>query len=144
MSKYLTGIDGTLYCDGAKVGRVSDWSFSGEVDALETTTLGDYARTFASGVQSYSGSCSVFCYEDDLGQLESFALTGDVLRTSATQYNSKHRLKLLVKGQAKDRAIECDVVITSVGVEASAGDVIKAEIEFVVTSGLIAAGLGVL
>lgn len=144
MSKYLTGIDGALYCDGTKVGRVSDWSFSGEVDALETTTLGDYAKTFASGVQSYSGSCSVFCYEDEIGQLESSVLTGDVIRTGATPYDRKHRLKLQVKGQVKNREIECDVVITSVDFEAAAGDVMKADISFVVTGGLIAAGLGVI
>lgn len=143
MSKYLSGIDGALYCDGSRVARVRDWSLTGNVEALETTTLADAAKTFMNGVQSYSGQCSVFCYEDNAGVLQSTALVNSVMRVGATPNSLKHRLKLAVNGQAKERAIECDVLITEVGIGASAGDVISANISFVVTGGLVTAGLGV-
>lgn len=144
MSKFLTGIDGALYCDGARIARVRDWSLTGSVDALETTTLADSAKTFASGVQSYSGQCSAFCYENEVGELEAAVMTGDVLRTTATPYDRKHRLKLTVNGQGKDRALECDVVITGVSVGAAAGEAVAANISFVVTGNLLDAGLGVI
>ena len=44
MAKQFTGIDGALYLDGNKVGKITEWSFDGEVDTLECTTLGDFAR----------------------------------------------------------------------------------------------------
>jgi hypothetical protein len=144
MGRYLSGIDGALFCDGTKLGRVSNWSFTGNVDALESTTLGDTARAYVSGVESYSGSCTVFLYEDDAGALQASALTGDVLRTTAKPHGLKHRLKLAVAGQTKERAIECDVVITAVQMQAAAGDVLTAAVDFVVTGNLIGAGLGVI
>ena len=37
MAKQFTGIDGALFADGNKVGRVSSWTFAGTAAALSTS-----------------------------------------------------------------------------------------------------------
>ena len=63
MAKQFTGIDGALYADGNKVARVSNWSFNATAAPLNTTTLGDFATTSIYGIQSFTGTCSVYYCE---------------------------------------------------------------------------------
>ena len=60
MAKQFTGIDGALYADGNKVARVSAWTFGATATTLNTTTLGDFAATSIYGIQSFTGSCSLY------------------------------------------------------------------------------------
>src|SRR6056300_1218939 len=103
MAKQYTGIDGALYADGAKVGRVSDWSFNAEADTLETTSLGDFARDYVYGVQSFSGSATVFYYENNSNAIEGASLLSDVVRTSATPTDPTHQLELRFENGSKTR-----------------------------------------
>jgi hypothetical protein len=137
MGNYLTGIDGALYADGVKVGRVKGWTFSGSVAQFETTNLGSTAKTYVSGIQDYSGSCTVHLHEENAGALPSSRLTDGVLATTATPHDKKHRIRLAAGGRLSKREIEADVLITSVQLQASAGDVLTAAIDFTVTGGLL-------
>lgn len=139
MGNYLTGIDGALYADGVKVGRVKGWEFNGSVAQLETTNLGDTAKTYVNGIQEYSGSCTVYLHEESADALPSNRLTDGVLTTAATPHDKKHRIKLAAGGRLNKREIEADVLITSVQLQASAGDVLTAAISFTVTGGLLGA-----
>ena len=84
MAKHYTGIDGALYADGNKVARVSAWTFDGNVASLPTTTLGDYAATSVYGIQSYSGSCTIYYYEKDAGAVEGSLLMTDAAHNADT------------------------------------------------------------
>lgn len=138
MAKFYSGTDGRLSVDGVVIGKVSAWSFSGSKQALETTTLADSAATYCNGRQSYSGSCEVFYYADANGQLPSKPMLSDVLRTAAATPNQKRRLVL----SAGERKLEFDALITDVGLEASAGEVMSASIAFVVSGQLVDASIG--
>jgi hypothetical protein len=138
MAKFYTGTDGNLSIDGAKVGKVSSWSFDGSVEALSTTTLGDSAATYRAGRQSYSGSCEVLYYANDQGQLTAAPLLGDVLRTGAVPPDQKRRLELT----AGNRKLSFDALITSVSTGLQVGDVMRASVSFVVCGPLVDASLG--
>jgi hypothetical protein len=138
MAKYYNGTDGSLSVDGVVIGKVRNWSFTGSVDALGTTTLADSAATYRSGRQSYSGSCDVLYYADGQGAVVSKPLLSDVLRTGAVAPSQKRRLVLA----ASARKLEFDAVITNVQIGASAGEVMQASISFVVTGQLVDASMG--
>jgi len=61
---YFSGKDGSLYVDGTRLARVSGWSLSASVEALETTDLGASERSYAHGLKAATGSASIFYYED--------------------------------------------------------------------------------
>ena len=74
MARQYSGIDGRLLVDGNNVGKVRNWTINGSVDTLETTSLADFARDYSAGLQSYSGSATLFYYENDSGVIEGAAL----------------------------------------------------------------------
>ena len=139
MAKQFTGIDGSLYLDGAKVAKVRNWNLSASADTLETTTLGDFAKTYVYGVQSFSGSCTALYYEDDANKIAASGLLSDVLRTTATPTQPTHVLELRLEGGASPRRVSFSVLLNQVEIAASAGEIIEASISFTVTGALTAA-----
>jgi hypothetical protein len=138
MGKVYTGIEGSLFVDGQKVGKVRKWTFDGDAEALETTTLGDYAPTYRYGRQSYAGSCTLYYYRNKTGVIEGKTLFGALLRTGRIDPDQKYRLRLV----AADRSVEFDALITSFGIGAEQGDVMSADVSFVVSGPLIEASMG--
>jgi hypothetical protein len=136
MSKQFSGIDGSLYADGNKVGRVSSWTFAGTAAALPTTTLGDYAATAIYGIQSFSGSCSVYYYEKDGGSIDGSGLMSDVMRTTQTPTEPTHELILRYANGATTHEVKFKCLLNSVTIAATAGEIVAAEIAFQVTGPL--------
>ena len=136
MAKQFTGIDGALYADGNKVGRVSSWTFNASAAPLATTTLGDFAATAIYGIQSFSGSCSVYYYEKDGGSIEGSALMGDVMRTTQTPTEPTHELILRYQNGASTHEVKFKCLLNDVSIGAAAGEIVMAEISFQVTGPL--------
>jgi len=132
MAKQFTGIDGALLVDGVKVAKVSDWSFDGSVNLLETTTLGDYARNYVSGIQQFNGSAKLFYYENAANKIEGSALMDDVLRTTQTPTEPTHTMELQLNNGAQARKIAFKCALNQVQVSASAGEIIEASVSFTV------------
>ena len=138
MAKFYTGTDGSLSVDGTVIGKVSQWSFDGTVASLDATTLADTAATFRAGRQSYTGSCEVMYYADNLGRVAAAPLLGDVLRTGAVPPNQKRRFVL----KAGPRQLSFDALITDVSTGVEVGSVMRASVSFVVCGPLVDASLG--
>ena len=136
MAKYFTGIDGALFADGNKVATVSSWDFSANAASLGTTTLGDYAETAIYGIQSFSGSCTLFYYEKDGGSIEGGALLGDVIRTTQTPTIPTHELVLRYENGAKTHEVKFKCLLNQVQIAASAGDIVTAQVTFQATGPL--------
>ena len=141
MAKQYTGIDGCLYANSVKIARVSNWSFSAEADTLETTSLGDYARDYVYGVQSFSGSATIFYYENDSNQIEGKTLLSDLIRTTQTPTEPTHELELQFRNGSVNRSVKFKCALNSVQIAASTGEIITAGIDFTVCGPLIAATL---
>ena len=141
MAKQYTGIDGALYVDDVKIARVSDWSFSGTAETLETTSLGDFARDYVYGVQSFSGSATVFYYENASNQIEGKSLLSDVIRTTQTPTEPTHVLELKFNNGSKSRNVKFKCVLNEVQISAVTGEIIQSQISFTVCGPLVTAAL---
>ena len=121
---FFSGRDGSLYADGVRVARVSDWSLSSSVEALETTDLGMNERSYTPGLKSASGTCNVFYHNDD-----PVPLLKRVVQAGAATDADIVRLSLRW-GQKK---IDVDALITQAGLSCQVGSVMQAAISFNVT-----------
>ena len=139
MAKQFTGIDGELLADGNKVGRVSSWSFDAQVATLPTTTLGDFATTAIYGLQTFSGSCSVYYYETDAGAIDGAVLMTDAIRTTQTPAEPTHELILRYKNGATVHEVQFKCLLTSVALAASSGEIARAQISYQETGPLLTA-----
>lgn len=142
MAKQYTGIDGALYVDDVRVARVSEWSFLANADVLETTSLGDFARDYIYGVQSFTGSATIFYYENASNLIEGRTLITDVVRTTQTPTEPTHVLELRFSGGSTNRAVKFKCVLNTVEITATTGEIIQASISFTVCGALTTANLG--
>ena len=134
--KYFSGIDGSFYADGNKVATVSSWTFSANAAALNTTTLGDFATTSIYGIQSFTGSCTLYYYEKDAGAIDGSALLSDVMRTTQTPTNPTHELVLRYDNGAKTHEVKFKCLLNQVQIAAAAGEIVTAAVNFQVTGPL--------
>jgi hypothetical protein len=135
--KYFSGIDGSFYADGNKIARVSAWTFSANAAALDTTTLGDFATTAVYGIQSFTGSCTLYYYEKDAGAIDGGTeLMSDVFRTTQTPTNPTHELVLRYDNGAKTHEVKFKCLLNQVQIAATAGDIVTASVNFQVTGPL--------
>ena len=139
MAKQFTGIDGSLYADGNRVARVSSWTFAASAASLNTTSLGDFATTAIYGIQSFTGSCSLYYYERNGGSIEGAALMSDVMRTTQTPTEPTHELRLRYDNGARTHEVRFTCLLNSVSIGAAAGEIITAEVSFQVTGPLTTA-----
>ncbi len=58
------GSAGSLSIGGSSVAQVQNWSVTHNAEMLETTSLGQGARTFSKGLESFEGSCEALVTED--------------------------------------------------------------------------------
>ena len=135
--KYFTGIDGSFYADGNKIARVSSWTFAANAASLNTTTLGDFATTAIYGIQSFTGSCTLYYYEKDAGAIDGGTeLMSDVFRTTQTPTNPTHELVLRYENGARTHEVKFKCLLNQVQIAATAGDIVTANVNFQVTGPL--------
>ena len=132
MAHQYSGIDGQLLIGGTRIGKVKNWSFTGSFETLETTNLGASARTYSAGVQSYSGSATLFYYENSAKRIEGHDLFDHVIRTSRTPEDGTTELRLRFANGSKTREIRFKCFLNQVEVAATAGEIVEANITFTV------------
>lgn len=119
--------------NGTVLGLARDISLSITKDALETTTLGDRDRTYVSGLRGATGSCSLLF--DDSDTLVASLLNRITANTADTEDGN-----LTFNFAANGARFVLPVIITSVGMTASSGDLVAADVEFQVTGPLPTGG----
>ena len=140
MAKYFTGTDGAFLVDGKQTAKIANWSFSAQTSTLETTTLGKYAREYIAGIQSFSGSASLYYYVDSNDVLDGKDLIEEVIRTNAPDQTPQHSLTLRLQ-EVPQRQVTLKVLITSVNIAAAVGELVTAQISFTGTEPLSDASL---
>ena len=140
MAKYFTGTDGAFLVDGKQTAKIANWSFSAQTSTLETTTLGKYAREYIAGIQSFSGSASLYYYVDSDDVLDGKDLIEEVIRTNAPDQTPQHSLTLRLQ-EVPQRQVTLKVLITSVNIAAAVGELVTAQISFTGTEPLSDASL---
>ena len=136
MSKYFTGIDGTLSVDGKTVARAREIQIQGSIETLETTTLADNESTYIQGRRAYTGSCTIYYYEDTNGVLQEASILQNIFSTTTPSKTRTFQFQVTLGGQYKDRVLAFNAYINSIDMAFTAGDVISAGIGFTVSGPL--------
>ena len=139
MAGFYSGKEGELFIDGTKVAKVRSWSFNMNQAVLETVSLEDTDRTIIHGTRSYTGSASVYYYQDvaggGAGQLSTLISniikTGSSAGDGANAESTAMTFKLRIKdGSTAGRFIEFQAIPTSFGITSAVGEVTAADISF--------------
>ena len=136
MAKVFTGKDGRLLIDGVEQIKVTTWSFTSNLEMLETTSLGDKQRTFAPGVQDFSGSATLLYYKDSAGRNDAGSALRKVLRIDGVSDGDTVDLILRLVDGGVNHDVRITAYVTSVALGASVGEVSSAQISFQGTGAL--------
>lgn len=119
----FSGKDGSLKFGGNAVGRVRSWSLNSTLETLESTALGDNARTYCAGLKSATGSASVWYHADS-----SFSnMLNNCVKVGAT--GNAGDLEL-IWGSKK---VVFKAFVNSVAITCTTGEVMAAEVSFQMT-----------
>jgi hypothetical protein len=146
MAKVYTGRDGSMILDGIQVAKVVNWSIQADMEALETTTLGDVRRSFTPGIISYSGSCTVLYYKDQPNpgnETSATRLLKKLFNTSPNGYVKQNgsEFTLRLTDSTDNNDLTFNAFITSASIGASVGEVVSASVSFQVNGDLIAVSM---
>lgn len=137
MAKVFTGKDGRLLLDGIDQVKVTNWSLTGNLEMLETTSLGDNQRSYCPGVQEFSGSATLLYYSDDAGRNDAALALRKVLRIDGVSSGDTVDMRLRLAEGSTNRTVRLTTYITSVSFGASVGEVSSAQISFQGTGALM-------
>jgi hypothetical protein len=136
MAKVYTGRDGRLLLDGVEQIKVTNWTLTGSLEMLETTSLGDSQRSYTPGVQEFNGSATLLYYNDTNNRNDAALALRKVLRVDGVDDGDTVDMRLrLVEGSA-NHDVRLTTYITSVSFGASVGEVSSAQISFQATGAL--------
>ena len=139
MAGFYSGKEGQLFIDGTQVAKVRSFSFSFNQAVLETVSLEDTDRTIIHGTRSYTGSASVYYYQDvaggGAGQLSTLISniikTGSSAGDGANAESTAMTFKLIIKdGSTAGRFIEFQAIPTNLNITNAVGEVTAADISF--------------
>ena len=117
----LTGADGQLRHNNTIISKIRNWSMTVNKNAIETTTLGLYDRTYISGLRGATGSASMFFDPTD-----NDAVT--FLNTIWSQDNDEE--VEFVFDRLNNEEVKGVGFITSIGTTVSVGEAQACEIQF--------------
>ena len=141
MAKVFTGKDGRLLLDGIDQIKVTNWSLTGSLEMLETTSLGDNQRSYCPGVQDFSGSATLLYYNDGAGRNDAALALRKVLRIDGVNEGDTVDMRLRLVEGSTNHDVRMATYITSVSFGASVGEVSSAQINFQGTGALTAVTL---
>jgi len=136
MAKIYTGRDGRLLIDGLEQVKVTNWSMTGNLETLETTSLGESQRTYAPGVQEFNGSATILYYNDGTGRNDAATALRKVLRIAGVEDTDTVTMRLRLIEGSTNHDVAMTAYITSVSYGASVGEVSSAQISFQGTGAL--------
>ena len=138
MAKVYTGRDGRLLIDGVEQIKVSNWTLTGSLETLETTTLGESQRSYVPGVQEFSGGATLLYYKDDADRNDAATALKKVLRVAGVSTSDTVTMRLRLVDGNTNSDVQLTAYITSVSFGASVGEVSSAQISFQGTGALTA------
>ena len=136
MAKVFTGKDGRMLLDGVEQIKVTNWSMTGSLEMLETTSIGDNQRSYAPGVQAFNGSATLLYYNDCAGRNDASTALRKVLRVNGVTDGDTVDMRLRLLEGATNHDVQLTAYITSVSLGASVGEVSSAQINFQATGAL--------
>lgn len=147
---FFTGTHGSLELEGVKIAAVQNWSFTVNVQTAEVTPLGGTDTTIIPVKRTTTGSCRILYYQNVTGTKDSTSSSSAFINKIAKVRNappltgapleqgdndpsddvfSLLRLKM-DDGSTTGRFVEMRILITSLTVTMSVGEIFAADIQF--------------
>lgn len=123
-----TGSTGELRYRGQRTAKCRNFTLDISRDALETTSLGSYDRTFVEGIRGATGSGTIL-YDD------SDSTTLDMLNSILVNGSTEVEMSLILNS-GNGRSLDFSAVITQVSTPVSVGEVVACSVSFQVTGGI--------
>ena len=130
---YYSGSDGFLKVDGTNAATVTTWSFTASQETLDITTLGDHDRKLVGGTRSVSGSASISWYSASgatAGQKMASTLMGNLIKLDGSVSDQVTLTLGITDYDNAEKSITMAVVLTSIAMTSSQGEVLSAEVSF--------------
>lgn len=121
----ITGTTGELRYQGVRIGKCRNFSIEIARDALETTALGQWDRTYTEGLRGATGSMTVLYDQDD-------ASTRSLLNSIFRNQDGPQSIALILDTVNNIR-LDLYAIITSVSTPVSVGEVVAASVNFQVS-----------
>jgi hypothetical protein len=122
----LTGKNGSLKWGGSPIGKVRSWSLDISRDALETTSLGVYDRTYVSGIRGATGSADIMY---DPNENAAVNLLNSIL---SNEDDSSESVDFILS-TAIGKGLFCSALITGVSPSVSVGEAQACSVSFQVS-----------
>lgn len=124
----LTGANGELRFRGTRVAKCRNYSLNISRDALETTSLGVWDRTFVEGLRGATGSATVL-YDPEDGS------TTALLNRIFSNENSADTVNF-VFSNTLGKTLEAEALITSTSPGVSVGEAVACEVNFTISGSI--------
>ena len=115
------------------VARVTTWSFTASQETLDITTLGDHDRKLIGGTRSVSGSASISWYSASgatAGDKMASTLMGNLIKLDGSVSDQATLTLGITDYDNAEKSITMAVVLTSIAMTSSQGEVLSAEVSF--------------
>ena len=115
------------------VATVTTWSFTASQETIDITTLSDRDRKLMGGTRSISGSASISWYSDSTNaaaNVQAQALIEDLIKTDNSASNEVELTLGITDHASAEKSITMTVILTSIAMTSSQGEVLSAEVSF--------------
>jgi len=130
---YYSGGDGLMKVGTTTVATVTTWSFTASQETLDITTLGDHDRKLVGGTRSVSGSASISWYSASgatAGDKMASTLMGNLIKLYGSVSDQVALTLGITDYDNQEKSITMTVVLTSIAMTSSQGEVLSAEVSF--------------
>lgn len=121
----VTGSTGELRYQGLRVGKCREFSIDISRDALETSVLGTFDRSYVEGMRGATGSATVLYDEED-------AATIDLVNSIFREETGSKTISMVLNTQT-NKALEFSAIVTQVSTPVSVGEVTACSLSFQIT-----------
>jgi len=130
---YYSGGDGLMKVGTTAVATVTTWNFTASQETLDVTTLGDHDRKLVGGTRSVSGSASISWYSASgasAGQKMASTLMGNLIKLDGSVSDQVTLTLGITDYDNAEKSITMAVILTSIAMTNSQGEVLAAEVSF--------------
>ena len=139
MGQFYSGQNGKLLIDGVAAAKVTNWTFTGQMSALSTTSLEDTDQTFIGGLRTMTGQCRLYYYDSGgvTNANSAKTLIDKLIKTRTTADDPGKAaepeyvtLRLQVVEGTATKEVEMEVLLTNAAMSMAVGEVLAADVAF--------------
>ena len=130
---YYSGSDWFMKVGGTNAATITTWSFTASQETIDITTLSDRDRKLMGGTRSVSGSASISWYSDTTNAAANTTtqtLIGNLIKTDGTASDEVDLILGITDHASTEKTITMRVILTSIAMTSSQGEVLSAEVSF--------------